>query len=118
MADPYEVLRVPRDADAAAIRKAYRKLAVKWHPDKNPENLAEARASPRPLARAPRRPLAASGAGRRGDTLCLTQSEEKFKEIGAAYEVLSDPQKRGDFDRFGARWRLGATQTDSPGPNA
>ena len=66
--DPYEVLGVPRDASADAIKKAYRRLARQHHPDANRGNPA---------------------------------SEEKFKEINAAYEVLSDPEKRARFDRFG-----------------
>ena len=57
-----------RDADAEDIRKAYRKLAVKFHPDKNP-----------------------------GDK----HAEEKFKELGEAYEALSDPQKRAAYDQYG-----------------
>lgn len=66
--DYYEVLGVSRDADTDAIKKAYRKLAVKYHPDKNP-----------------------------GDK----NAEEKFKEIGEAYEALSDPQRRAAYDQFG-----------------
>ncbi len=66
--DYYEVLGVPRDADVVVIKTAYKKLAVKFHPDKNP-----------------------------GDT----QAEEKFKEAAEAYGVLSDTQKRAQYDRFG-----------------
>ncbi|HEX5400239.1 MAG TPA: molecular chaperone DnaJ [Verrucomicrobiae bacterium] len=66
--DYYEILGVNRNADAEDIRKAYRKLAVKYHPDKNP-----------------------------GDK----QAEEKFKELGEAYEALSDPQKRAAYDQYG-----------------
>ncbi len=66
--DYYEVLGVPRDADAATIKKAYRKLAVQYHPDKNPGDKA---------------------------------AEEKFKELGEAYEALSDADKRAAYDRYG-----------------
>src|SRR3984957_17615457 len=69
--DYYEVLGVPRDADQDAIRRAYRKLARKYHPDLNADS----------------------------------DAEESFKELGEAYEVLSDPDKRGRYDRLGARWR-------------
>jgi molecular chaperone DnaJ len=67
--DFYETLGVPRNAAAADIKKAYRKLAQRYHPDKNPDDKA---------------------------------SEEKFKEITAAYETLSDPDKRKAYDQFGA----------------
>lgn len=66
--DYYQLLGVERTATAEEIKKAYRKLAVKWHPDKNPGN---------------------------------KEAEEKFKEISEAYEVLSDPEKRQLFDRYG-----------------
>ncbi len=66
--DYYEVLEIQRGATEEEIKKAYRKQAVKHHPDKNP-----------------------------GDK----HAEEKFKEIGEAYEVLSDPQKRAAYDQYG-----------------
>ncbi len=66
--DYYEVLGVGREASEEAIKKAYRKLALKYHPDRNPGN---------------------------------KEAEEKFKEATEAYEVLRDPQKRSQYDRFG-----------------
>src|SRR6476660_843278 len=66
--DYYEILGITREVEIEEIKKSYRKLAVKYHPDKNP-----------------------------GDKT----AEEKFKEIGEAYEVLSDPQKRAAYDQYG-----------------
>lgn len=66
--DYYEVLELQKGAGEEEIKKAYRKMAVKYHPDKNP-----------------------------GDKT----AEEKFKEVGEAYEVLSDPQKRAAYDQYG-----------------
>jgi molecular chaperone DnaJ len=66
--DPYEVLGVDRTADADTIKKAYRKLAMQFHPDKNPGN---------------------------------KEAEESFKEAASAYEILSNAQKRAQYDRFG-----------------
>ncbi|OUP03385.1 molecular chaperone DnaJ [Drancourtella sp. An210] len=66
--DYYEVLGVSRDADDATLKKAYRQLAKKYHPDMNP-----------------------------GDA----EAEKKFKEASEAYAVLSDPEKRRQYDQFG-----------------
>ena len=66
--DYYEVLGVQRGASEEEIKKSYRKLAVKFHPDKNPGDKA---------------------------------AEEKFKELGEAYEILSDPQQRSAYDQYG-----------------
>jgi molecular chaperone DnaJ len=66
--DYYEVLNVSRTATEEEIKRSYRKLAVKFHPDKNPDD---------------------------------PHAEEKFKELGEAYDVLNDADKRAAYDRFG-----------------
>ena len=66
--DYYEILAVERTVTSEDLKKTYRKLAIKYHPDKNP-----------------------------GDKT----AEDKFKELGEAYEALSDPQKRAAYDRYG-----------------
>jgi curved DNA-binding protein len=67
--DYYQILGVGRQADEKEIKRVYRQLALKYHPDKNPG------------------------------------SEEKFKEINEAYEVLGDPEKRAKYDRLGSSYR-------------
>lgn len=66
--DFYKILGVRKDASEREIKKAYRKLAMKWHPDKNPDD---------------------------------PQAQEKFQDLGAAYEVLSDADKRKTYDHHG-----------------
>jgi molecular chaperone DnaJ len=66
--DYYEILGVGRDCDDPSLKSAYRKLALQYHPDRNPDD---------------------------------KQAEEKFKEAAEAYSVLSDPQKRAAYDRYG-----------------
>ena len=69
MATLYDTLGVKKGASAEEIKKAYRKLAAQYHPDKNPGDAA---------------------------------AEEKFKEVQNAYDMLSDPEKRKQYDRFGS----------------
>lgn len=66
--DYYDILEIDRNASETEIKKAYRKMAIKYHPDKNPNDAS---------------------------------AEEKFKEAAEAYEVLSNPDKRARYDRYG-----------------
>lgn len=72
--DYYAILGVSRDADIETIKRAYRRLALQYHPDRNPGN---------------------------------KEAEERFKEITEAYEVLSDPNKRRQYDLFGTTSGIG-----------
>jgi curved DNA-binding protein len=79
--DYYKTLGIEKSASADDIKKAYRKLALKWHPDKNPDNKS---------------------------------AEDKFKKINEAYAVLSDPEKRQEYDTYGSadQFRQKYTQED------
>ncbi|MCY6354851.1 molecular chaperone DnaJ [Clostridium sp. ZS2-4] len=66
--DYYDILGISKGASDDEIKKAYRKLAMKYHPDRNPDN---------------------------------KEAEDKFKDINEAYQVLSDPQKKSQYDQFG-----------------
>lgn len=80
--DYYEILEIPRTASEDEIKKAFRKLARKYHPDVNPSD---------------------------------AQAEERFKKINEAYEVLSDPEKRKKYDKFGPNWKNGQEFQPPPG---
>jgi len=73
--DYYEILGIGRDSDDGQVKSAYRKMALQYHPDRNPDN---------------------------------PEAEEKFKEAAEAYSVLSDPQKRAAYDRYGHAGLQGA----------
>lgn len=79
--DYYETFGVPRSATQADIKRAYRKLARKYHPDVSKDSDAEAR----------------------------------FKEIGEAYAVLKDPEKRAAYDQMGSQWKAGQDFQPPPG---
>lgn len=80
--DYYQVLGVDRKASDKEIKRAYRKLALQYHPDRNPNN---------------------------------KQSEDKFKEINEAYQVLSDPEKRARYDQLGESYQHWQQRGGAPG---
>src|SRR6266478_9307031 len=79
--DYYEILGVAREVDTPGLKSAYKKLAMKYHPDRKPND---------------------------------QESEEKFKEAAEAYSILSDPQKRAAYDRFGHQGVQSAAQGFDP----
>ena len=79
--DYYDIMGVARDASQDEIKRAYRKLARKYHPDVSKE----------------------------------PQAEDRFKELGEAYEVLKDPEKRAAYDQLGERWQGGQEFHPPPG---
>lgn len=78
--DYYKILDVDKNASAEDIKRSYRKLARKYHPDVSKEGDAEA----------------------------------KFKEVGEAYEVLKDPEKREAYDQLGSNWKAGQSGFQPP----
>ncbi len=79
--DYYKILGISRDASKDELKKAYRKLARKYHPDVSKE----------------------------------ANAEEKFKEVGEAYEALKDPEKRAQYDQFGSNYQNGQSFNPPPG---
>jgi curved DNA-binding protein len=79
--DYYEIMGVARDASADDIKRAYRRLARKYHPDVSKE----------------------------------PEAEQRFKEVGEAYEVLKDPEKRAAYDQLGSNWKEGQNFRPPPG---
>ena len=79
--DYYKILGVSRDVSKSDLKKAYKTLARKYHPDVSKE----------------------------------ANAEEKFKEVGEAYEALKDPEKRAQYDRFGSDYQNGQSFTPPPG---
>jgi len=82
--DYYKTLGVKRDTAQSDIKKAYRRLARKYHPDVSKES----------------------------------DAEERFKEVGEAYEVLKDPEKRAAYDQLGSEWQTGESFRPPPDWNA
>lgn len=79
--DYYKIMMINKNATQAEIKKAYRKLARKYHPDVSKES----------------------------------DAEQKFKQVGEAYEVLKDPEKRTAYDQLGANWQAGQDFNPPPG---
>ena len=82
--DYYEIIGVKKDATQAEIKRAYKKMARKFHPDVSKES----------------------------------DAEDKFKELGEAYEALKDPEKRAAYDQLGKNWKAGQDFTPPPGWDA